>query len=73
MKTKHMHVKANPPEKDPREAEAAKMARLRGLRLAKEAADREAARLAAAAAPPKTRVRRAAGQPVSRQSTPLAS
>ena len=58
MKTKHVHVKANPPAADAKQVEAAKMARLRALRLAKEAADREAASLAAAAAPPKTRARR---------------
>lgn len=38
-----------------RDAMVEKMARLRALRLAKEAADREAAAAAAATAPPKSR------------------
>lgn len=42
--------KANPTETEQRQMEAAKTNRLRALRLAKEAADREAA----AAEPPKT-------------------
>jgi len=67
MMTKHMHVKASPPAADAKEVEAAKVARLRALRLAKEAADREAAALAVAAAPPKSRRRRAT-QPAARAS-----
>jgi len=44
---KHVHVKVQPPAADARQAEAAKTTLLRSLRLAKEAADRDAARLAA--------------------------
>jgi hypothetical protein len=79
MKTKHVHAKASPPGADARQAEAAKTARLRALRLAKEAADREAAILAAevaAAARPKSRVRRVgqpAGTPAARQPASRAS
>jgi hypothetical protein len=72
MKTKHAQVNAASHVAEARQAEAAKTARLRALRLAKEAADREAAALAAAAAPPKKRAGRPT-QPASRQSTPLAS
>jgi hypothetical protein len=39
---KHVHVKVLPPDEDERQAEAAKTTRLRALRLAKEAADRNA-------------------------------
>jgi hypothetical protein len=52
MMRKHVHVKVAPPDSDAQQDEADKVARLRALRLAKEAADREAASAAAAAAPP---------------------
>jgi hypothetical protein len=42
MMVKHVHVKVLPPDEDERQAEAAKTTRLRALRLAKEAADRNA-------------------------------
>jgi hypothetical protein len=42
MMVKHVHVKVLPPDEDERQAEAAKTTRLRALRLAKEAADRDA-------------------------------
>jgi len=79
MKRKHIHVKARPPDEEAKDLEAAKTARLRALRLAKEAADRDAARLAAAAAasPPKSRARRASQatprQAISRQPAARAS
>jgi hypothetical protein len=47
---------------DPRQAEAAKTSRLRALRLAKEAADKEAAALEAASQPPKASKARSARQ-----------
>ena len=56
MKTK-TKLQAND---DPRQAEAAKTSRLRALRLAKEAVDKEAAARAAAAQPPKSSRSRAA-------------
>jgi len=37
----YVHVKVQLPTEDEKQAEAAKMARLRSLRLAKEASDRE--------------------------------
>jgi hypothetical protein len=40
---KHVHVKVRTPAEEERHAEAAKITRLRALRLAKEAADRDAA------------------------------
>jgi hypothetical protein len=54
---KHVHVKVAPPDRDAQQEEADKVARLRALRLAKEAADREAASAAAAAAPPPAKAR----------------
>lgn len=51
-------AKANPANTELREIEAAKTNRLRALRLAKEAEEREAAAKAAAAAPPKLVKRR---------------
>ena len=59
MKSKPKFI---PASDDQRQAEAAKTSRLRALRLAKEAADKEAAALEAAAKaakPPKRRVRAA--------------
>ena len=56
MKTK-TKLQAND---DPRQAEAAKTSRLRALRLAKEAVDKEAAARAAASQPPKSSRSRAA-------------
>ena len=47
-------------DEDARQTEAAKTNRLRALRLAKEAADKEAAALAAASQPPKASRARAA-------------
>jgi hypothetical protein len=52
---KYVHVKVNPPSEEDKQAEAAKTARLRGLRLAKEAADKDAAARAVAAVPQKRR------------------
>jgi hypothetical protein len=40
---KHVHVKIRTPAEEEKHAEAAKITRLRALRLAKEAADRDAA------------------------------
>jgi hypothetical protein len=40
---KKVQVKVQPPDEAKRQADAAKMTRLRDLRLAKEAADRDAA------------------------------
>jgi hypothetical protein len=48
---KHVYVKISPPGEDKKQAEAAKTARLRALRLAKEAADSEAATRVIAAVP----------------------
>lgn len=52
---KHVHVKVSAPGMDEKQAEAAKTARLRALRLAKEAADRETATRVIAAVPPRSR------------------
>jgi|GraSoiStandDraft_46_1057282.scaffolds.fasta_scaffold6072728_1 hypothetical protein len=52
---KHVQVKISPPGEDEKQAEAAKTARLRALRLTKEAADREAASRVVAAASPRSR------------------
>jgi len=40
---KYVHVKVQPPTEDEKQAQTAKTTRLRALRLAKEAADRDAA------------------------------
>jgi len=48
--TKYVHVKVQPPTADAQQAQTAKIARLRALRLDKEAADRDAACRAAALA-----------------------
>jgi len=52
---KHVHVKVGPPDEERKQAEAAKTMRLRDLRLAKEAADRDAASREIAAAIPRIR------------------
>lgn len=57
MKSKAKFIQQND---DPRQAEAAKTSRLRALRLAKEAADKEAAAHAAAMQPAKPSRARAA-------------
>ena len=49
----HAHVKISSPCEDEKQAEATKTARLRALRLAKEAADSEAATRVIAAALPR--------------------
>jgi hypothetical protein len=53
--TKFVHVKVRPPTEDEIQAGADKTNRLRALRLAKEATDRDAATRALAAAIPKGR------------------
>jgi hypothetical protein len=58
MQSSKSKAKPNPPNAELRQIEAAKTNRLRALRLAKEAEDREAAARAAAASPPKTALRR---------------
>jgi hypothetical protein len=52
-----IHVKAQLPDEDEKRIEAAKTARLRAFRLAKEAADRDAAARKVATAPPRRRGR----------------
>jgi hypothetical protein len=54
---KHVHVKVRLPGEDEKQVEAAKTARLRALRLTKEAADREAAAREIVAAPSRSRKR----------------
>ena len=54
---KHIHVKAMLPDEDEKRVEAAKTARLRAFRIAKEAADRDATNREIAAAPPRSRGR----------------
>lgn len=58
-----------PPNQDQRQSDAAKTSRLRALRLAKEASDREAAALQAAANPKKPAPRRRAVQAASETSS----
>jgi hypothetical protein len=53
--TKFVHVKVRPPTEDEIQAGADKTNRLRALRLAKEATDRDAATRALTAAIPKSR------------------
>jgi hypothetical protein len=53
--TKFVHVKVRPPTEDEIQAGADKTNRLRALRLAKEATDRDAATRALTATIPKTR------------------
>jgi hypothetical protein len=58
MQSSKSNAKPNPLNADRRQVEAAKTSRLRALRLAKEAEDREAAARVAAADPPKAVRRR---------------
>ena len=58
MQSNTSKAKPNPPNSERRQIEAAKTSRLRALRLAKEAEDREAAARAAASVPPKAARRR---------------
>jgi hypothetical protein len=51
MREKYVHVKVQPPTDDERRAQAANTTRLRGLRLAKEAADKDAVSRATVAQP----------------------
>jgi hypothetical protein len=55
MMAKHIHVKAQLPDEDEKQVQAVKTARLRAFRLAKEAAERDAANRETAAEPPKRR------------------
>jgi hypothetical protein len=55
--TKFIHVKPTLPDEDEKQLEAAKTARLRAFRLAKEAADRGATTREVATAPPRSRQR----------------
>lgn len=64
---KHVHVKVSPPGEDEKQAEAAKTARLRALRLIKEAADGEPATREIVALPPRIR-KRQTNQPTVRAS-----
>jgi len=68
MMAKHIHVKATLPGTDEKQLEAAKTARLRVFRLAKEAADRDAASLEGSTAPLRSRPRRQLSHPRSRSS-----
>ena len=52
---KHIHVSAKLPDEDEMQVEAAKTARLRAFRLAKEAADRDTTNREIAAAPARSR------------------
>ena len=61
---KYIHVKVSPPDEGEKQAELAKTARLRALRLIKEAADKEAAARETVAAPPRSR-KRQPNQPIS--------
>jgi hypothetical protein len=58
MQSNKSKAKPNTPNAELRQTEAAKTNRLRALRLAKEAEDRETAAREAAAAPPKAALRR---------------
>jgi hypothetical protein len=58
MQSSKSKAKPNPPNAELRQIEAAKTNRLRALRLATEAEDRETAARAAAANPPKATLRR---------------
>ena len=55
MMAKHIHVKATLPGEEEKQLEAAKTARLRAFRLAKEAAARDATNREIATAPPRRR------------------
>jgi len=63
MMAKHIHVKAQLPDADEKQVVAAKTARLRAFRLAKEAAERDAANREVAAAPPRRRQRKPINHP----------
>ena len=65
---KHIHVSAKLPDEDEMQVEAAKTARLRAFRLAKEAADRDTTNREIAAAPPRSRRRHQLDHPRSRVS-----
>jgi hypothetical protein len=60
---KYIHVKVSPLDDDEKQAELAKTARLRALRLIKEAADKETAARELVAAPPRSR-KRQPNQPI---------
>jgi hypothetical protein len=62
---KYIHVKVRPPGEDEKQAELAKTARLRALRLIKEAADKAAAARETIAAPPRSRKREPNQPPLS--------
>ena len=63
---KHIHVSARLPDEDEMQVEAAKTARLRAFRLAKEAADRDTTNHEIAAAPPRSRRRHQLDHPRAR-------
>jgi hypothetical protein len=65
---KHIHVSVKFPDEDEMQVEAAKTARLRAFRLAKEAADRDTTNREIAAAPPRGRRRHQLDHPRSRVS-----
>ena len=54
---KFVHVKVRPPSEEEKQAAVAKTARLRALRLVKEAADKNAASRKVAAVPQRSRPR----------------
>jgi hypothetical protein len=60
---KYVHVKVRPPGEDEKQAELAKTAGLRALRLIKEAADKEAAAREVVVAPLRSR-KRQSNQPI---------
>lgn len=60
---KYVHVKGKPPGENEKQAELAKTARLRALRLLKEAADKESAAREIVPLPSRTR-KRHPNQPV---------
>ncbi len=62
MQSNKSNVKSSSPNAELRQTEAAKTSRLRMLRLAKEAEDRESAARAAASTPPKAARRRVRAQ-----------
>ena len=59
----YVHVKVEPPSEDEKQDEAAKTARLRSLRLAKEAADQEQSSREVAATAPRIRAPRISSPP----------
>ena len=64
---KYVHVKVKPPGEDEKQAELAKTARLRALRLLKEAADKESVAREIVAPPSRNR-KRQSSQPLLRVS-----